>query len=246
MMKNLGLIFILIINFLLFFKINAEEWVGGCLPDYQPYSYFEEGKDHGIDIEIITLVMKNLNIPFKIEYFPWARIMYLLETAKITFSWPMVGTAERSEKFNLVGPIRNATNVFAVPKRSSIKYWSSLNDFKGKIVGVARGYKYSPDFDTDSTIIREESNDVKTLVVKVANSRVDAIIGDSRTISYFIKKLNLSNEIRILQKNINISVRYAAFPKSEKEKSDLFRKSLDVVLKSKNYQNIFKKYSPLL
>ncbi len=166
----------------------------------------------------------------------------MLQKHELDFAWQFIDSPERRKDFNLAGPIRSSETVFFVPIDSKIKSWNQLSDFKNLIIGTARGYKYSDEFDNNKDLEKEESNSNQTLVLKTIGKRVDLSIGDKNSILYILKTSNNLNKIRFLEKPLKIVPRFVGFSKNNIQLSKKFQLTLDKIINKKEYNDIKNKY----
>jgi polar amino acid transport system substrate-binding protein len=237
------LYFVYIISIFFEKKSFAEEWKGACETNFPPFNYLDrDGKNIGMDTEIVDLIMKKIGISYTIKNTSWDGVFSLLKNKKIDFAWQFVGTKERRKTFYLIGPFRYGFDVFMVKKSSTISNWNLLSDFNRQQVGVIKKYSYTREFNQYKGFTKMEFDNVEDLVSGLVNGKVDVIIGDFYSLNFVSKKYSYGSEIRFLPSSIRKTPRYIAFSKNNKSKSIIFEDALKVIIKSKEFKSIIEKY----
>ena len=77
--------------------IVTEEWA--------PYNYLENGKIKGFSTEIVQEIIKKLNLKYKIQILPAARLHRLIKDEAYIMSFSLFRTKERENKYKWIGPI---------------------------------------------------------------------------------------------------------------------------------------------
>ncbi len=221
---------------------SADEWEIATDQHFPPYVYQDQSGIKGIHLDIIKAVMAQLNEPYSIKAYPWARVITKINKADIDFAFPFVGTPKRFGQYILVGPLQDGRTVFASSITSQIEY-DKLEDLIGLTIGVVRGYAYTGEFDNADFLIKDmEAKDNINNIKKLVAGRIDLIIGDENVLAVEAKKLNLLNKLKFLPKALKEVKRYAAFPKSKQDKADRFSAALNVLKSNGTYQFIIDKH----
>ena len=133
-MKKLIFIFIAI-SFLLFSEENVVFLID---ENYPPYSYLEGEKIKGIYPDILSIVDKNLK-EFKIilKPVPWNRALKMIELGQADYITDVWYRPNDRPYLNYSVPIIDE-EIVIVSKNGDGKKWP--NDFKGKIIGINRGF----------------------------------------------------------------------------------------------------------
>ena len=114
--------------------------------NFPPFSYSENEKVTGIDIDIINEMGRRLNIKFNINLVPWKRLIMMTETGRCDASMSLFRTPER-ELFSLyTSPIHYSTYVIFVKKGKEFNY-SVIQDLFGKTLCKQSGFAISDEFD---------------------------------------------------------------------------------------------------
>jgi polar amino acid transport system substrate-binding protein len=221
----------------------AETWTVVCEEEFPPYNYVEDGKKTGIDTEIVYAVLKEIDVTPAHDVLPWNRVVAMLDQNQTDLAYQFVGTPERMERYSMIGPIRVGHTVFAVPADSAVAF-DTLDDLKGKTIGLVQGFSYSKEFNEAGFLTKDISaTNNETLVRKLAAKRYDVIIGDFNTLNFLAARNHLSDQIRFLPKIYQDVPRYVAFPKQRADKAARFQAGLVAVQARGEIDAILKRWS---
>lgn len=205
---------------------HAETWTVVSEEKFPPYNTTENGKRVGLDVDIVDAVLKRIGVEPEHRGVPWNRVVHELDQNQVDIGFQFIGRADRFEAYNLVGPHRSGLTVFAVPADSPLTF-ATLEDLRGKTVGVVQGFSYTAEFDAADYIRKDAAIDNTLNIRKLVNGRLDAVIGDLHTLSYLAKAEGAAGKIKFLPKALSEVPRYIAFPKARKDKADRFAKGLE-------------------
>lgn len=156
--------------------------------EFKPYNYLDNGEPKGIAIDLVLSVWKQLGIPKQaIQFLPWPRAMEatLMDPNTVLFS--TVKSPDREDKFIWAGPIAHSRTVLIARKDAS-EPLSSLDDLRGKVVGVIRDYPSETIVRRiDSGIRVDVSNSLKICVEKLDQGRIQFL---SMEQDAFFKSIN--------------------------------------------------------
>lgn len=211
--------------------------------NFPPYVY-KEGKDvKGIYVDLVNAVMEKLNVPYKVNAYPWARVVGVTDVGQVDFGFPFIAQAERFEKYLMTGPLHTGKIVLMSRIEDQSIQYQSFEDLKGLRIGTVRGYAYDEDFDTADYFIRDDSaKDNINILNKLISKRVDLIIGDEAVLMFEATKMGINKQIRILPKAVKDAVRYVAFPKSKAREAQLFSRALSAIKSNGTYDEIVNHY----
>ncbi len=167
-----------------------KELVVGSSATYRPFAYESPTKEIvGYDIDIVKAVAQKAGLSIKIVNTPWTGIFAALNNGDVDLVISGVTINEkRKQSYDFTAPYFEARQLIAVPKESNVK---SLKDLAGKKVGVVTG---STGDDISSREFGKTSSDIKRFestpvaVSELANSGVDAVIGDNGVIAYRVQE----------------------------------------------------------
>ncbi|ASP34890.1 ABC transporter substrate-binding protein [Labrenzia sp. VG12] len=221
---------------------SGETWLASSETDFPPYNFPAGGKHVGIDTEIVQRVIDGMGEQVLFVQLPWKRVVQSVEQNEVDLGFQFVGTKERFEKFNMVGPFREGITTFMLPRDSVIEF-SSLKELKGYLIGTVRGYAYEEEFDRADYLKKEEATDNETNVRKLAAGRLHMIVGDRDTLAFLAKRLGLSDRFRFADTPLAVVPRYIAFPKARSDQAAAFAQKLEEIKASGDIQSIIEKYT---
>jgi polar amino acid transport system substrate-binding protein len=209
---------------------------------YPPYMYEVTGTDaDGLYPRLLKEVARKAEQEIAIHAYPWKRALLYGASGK-----GAVGGAykndERLKAYDYSAPLYQEKLVLFVHKDKIFEF-DTLDDLKGKVVGVNRGWSYGQAFDTArknelfSVNIRNNPNDnFKVLAL----GRIDCIILDQLSGDSYIDLLGISEQVTALPNAVSINNGYLIIPKKLKMKSFLskFNTSLETMQNDGSYQNI--------
>jgi len=144
-----------------------------CVDDHPPYQYLSD-KPHGIHISALETLSNVLERHLKFEQAPnFARCIAMLKKGKVDVIAGLNPTEERSQ-FAFYAPFKSADTLRVISKKGlSI---NTYNDFKGKIIGVARGSLYFPRFDKDDSLNKISIQSSRIGFSLLLKDRIDLIM----------------------------------------------------------------------
>jgi L-cystine transport system substrate-binding protein len=217
----------------------------GLMGTYPPYNFMNDKNEvDGFDADIAKEVAKRLGV--KAEFVPteWSGMIAGLEQSKydIVVS-QMTITEERKKNLDFSQPyIKNAVNIIVKADNTNI---NSLNDLKGKKVGVGLGTN-------DEKYLRDEAipkvgkfeiltyNDVITSLLDINNGRSDATINNIFAIKPQIEKNNL--KLKVVGEPIKEDLAGMAVRKGNPEFLQAVDKAFSDMKADGTYKEIFKKW----
>lgn len=165
--------------------------------------------------KIFLAIEKDLSIQFQLQIYPWNRAVKIASTeGGLIFGLSI--TPERAEVFSFSDPVIYQYLWLVTRSDNQFKF-KSLQDLKGKTIGVVRGSKYGGEFDQQKNILFKTDDDIDaygTRLKKLSNKQIDAIIFASPLTN--VKELEKTvNAIRIPTENEAtpaIQARFAVLP----------------------------------
>ncbi len=229
---------------------------------WEPYMWEDEdGEVVGFAAELLDRIMTELDIPYKFEILPWARALKLLETGEADAGLVVSHTAERESifyyneeqvkytegaeipEFTLV----ESEAVFFVRKlvADSIEFESFEQIARdGYRVGVVTGFNYEL-LGSDMNLVEIISDEQAML--DLSEGLIDMYDRNKLVGLSLIKKLNLTEEITFLDKEVSVTPMYMLFsrnsdyPNLEQINEEVHRITLELK-ESGEYDEIYNKY----
>lgn len=130
----------------LFSQNAGETLILGTVENLPPYSYYEEGKLTGLDIEVVKILFHHIGRDIKIRPLPWARVLAELKSGDIDGAFSFYYSPGRESYAVYMGPVHFDNLGIMVRKGSEFSY-QDITDLYGKSVVKGRGVFISRDFD---------------------------------------------------------------------------------------------------
>lgn len=146
---------------------------------------------------IFAAIEKDHNIQFSLQIYPWNRAVKIASTeGGLIFGLSL--TPERAEIFRFSEPVVYQY-LWLVTRADQQFPFNTIEDLKGKTIGVVRGSKYGGEFDRLKNVLFKTDDDIDAYgprLKKLQNRRIDAMI--------FASPLTNHKEVEALIKTIKI------------------------------------------
>ncbi|WP_339668412.1 transporter substrate-binding domain-containing protein [Dasania marina] len=174
--------------------------------EWQPYAYKNaSGELTGLDIELVTSILENMNCQLQLKNMPWKRLLNDTKEGNNDLVSGASITEERKQWGQFTLPYRQETRALFVRKGTSEKFAiHQLQDmvsakFKlGLTRGVYNGDAFAkmmenPEFKKLTQVVSKESINPKKLV----KNRIDGYVADAISGSQILRDMGLSDKIEI-------------------------------------------------
>lgn len=218
---------------------------------FPPFEFVENGKMKGLDVEIVTEVMKRIGYEVEFEGYPWNRAMTMTENGELDAIMSLRKSPEREEKFLFAAPIALTQNYFFKRKKLEVKE-TKISELTKYSIGTIGGYVYDKDF-VQANFPRLEVMNVDNPefanLKKLATDRLDLAACEINVCKYLI---NTNKEFADLDYVKNIPIGkvenfYIAFSKKDPEKSNkiikMFNSELSKFIAEGKRAELIKKYN---
>ncbi len=183
---------VLIVILLIFpFDALAEKLSFGLVEDLHPYSYMENNQWVGNDVEIANEIFRLLGVKIEYSDYPWARLITMLTLGGIDGMPGLYCNLKELKKYENIEfsePIYESRMSLYALKERHMKI-TSLDDLRGKSVGIIRGYIYGPEFENYKGFDKQVSVSDKMLSRQLAWKRIDVAAVEDGTFLYYSKIL---------------------------------------------------------
>jgi ABC-type amino acid transport substrate-binding protein len=150
----------------------------------------------GIDMEIAMRVLERLGIRPQVRLEPFKRVLAMLEQGSADMTTSLSFREDRDRYLLWSMPYRKDTAYVFYTRKDSTFIPRSLEDLRGKTVGMARGFVFPEAFMQDTAIAKDEAPHMQSLAAMLLEGRFDAIIVNSMAGSYELMATGRMNEIR--------------------------------------------------
>lgn len=216
---------------------------------FEPFVIKDGERIFGIDVDALRMIAAELGINVNFRLVPWVRLERQVERGEVDCVAAYFRTSEREAYMDFVATPLHITAYTLFMLEDDVYHLQHLRSFeqiKGKVIGVRRGFKTSPEFedalergwleakplDND----RQGFNMLRTL-------RIDGYLTDRHVGEYLIKK-NAYRNIVPLSPPIRSAPAFLVFSK-KREHSELARQfdaALRAAIEDGRYQQIFNRY----
>ncbi len=166
---------------------------------------------------VFARIEKDLNIQFRLQMYPWNRAVKIASTeGGLIFGLSL--TPERAEIFNFSEPVVYQY-LWLVTRADQQFDYKTIQDLKGKTIGVVRGSKYGGEFDQLKNILFKADDDIDAYgprLKKLSNKRIDAMIFASpltnpKDVEKLISNIKIPNENNN-ENSPSQTIRFAVLP----------------------------------
>jgi len=207
--------------------------------DYPPYEYRENGKDKGMNLDLISEAFRRMGKTPLFEPRPWKRALFELKNGDILALSSGFRTPRREKIiFFPDEPLAMETNVVVVPADSELTV-TCLADLQGLRVGIVRDYIYGHGIDEMKGFHRIEANSSHQLVRMLANRRMDAAVGNKAVLRHIAKKNGMLEHIRFTYE-IGCDPLYLMFSRSRGEEAKILARDFGVAIREMHQDGTFK------
>lgn len=184
--------------------------------DFPPYTYQEDGKQVGINTEIITRVLEAENIPYNLEIINWARAQKIVQSTPNTGLLSAGRSEVRENIYGWIGPLVSSRSyLFNLTSRDDInvKTAADLKQYRvastrhSVYVGVLRDLGLSEE--ENIMMVSSTEDTYKALF----QNRADFIVGSDMTTPYNLRRLGydltsikIAKELKITKMNNYLAV----------------------------------------
>lgn len=159
---------------------------------YPPFTFKDAQQNlTGFDVEVATEVAKRLKVKPEFTTGEWSGLLAGLQAGKFDVVVNQVGiTDKRKETFDFSQPYTFSSAQLIVRKNET-RVFKSLDDLKGKKVGVGQGSNYADMVKAVSGIEVKVYPSAPENLQDLASGRIDAALNDSLLIPFAIKQAKL-------------------------------------------------------
>lgn len=209
---------------------------------YPPHMYqVEKTEADGLYPRLLEATIKQAGLKTEIKALPWKRALLYSASGK-----GAVGGAyksdERIKTYDYSAPLYQEKLVLFINKDKPFEF-NSIEDLKGKVVGVNRGWSYGQAFDTareNGLFTPNVRNDPHDNFKILALGRIDCVILDQISGDSYTRILGIEDKVSALPNAFSINDVYLIIPKVLKMTPFLndFNSALRRIREDGTYQKI--------
>jgi polar amino acid transport system substrate-binding protein len=185
-------------------------------PDYPPFSWYENNTFHGSAIEIVSLALNRIQLPYAIRYAgPFNKVLDAAKTGEIDLVAELKNTPKRAQymAFSKVSIFHNPIAVFTRADRQlALNRWDDLIGLRG---GITIGNRFGGGLDEfiANRLTVESADRIGLNFAKLSNGRIDYFISSYYpALSYLIREQRES-EFNVLQPFAVVSDNFVGWSK---------------------------------
>ena len=200
----------------------------------------ETNQFKGISVDIIRALSIELGVEIQIKPLIFDKSIDSLEEGKSDIC-DLFPSQERKRKFLLSDPVYNLRGVILVSENN--EDIRKLSDLEGKKIATPRK-DYAIEF-LDGKVKDVEyvfTNDIEGAIKLLQYGEVEAVVGDEPVIGYFLDKLRLKDQTKILDPPIYENGVILAVPKNEEMLLTILNKGILNIKKKKVVEKIQQKW----
>lgn len=164
---------------------------------FPPYSYLQDNKPSGIDVEIMQELSQRTGLAFDIQLVPFKRLIENLKVGATDLGMAVLRNPEREAFALYSGVLHNSTYVLFTNRGREFRF-ESLEHLRGKSIGRVRGFFISEAFDAEvaaGRITVSDSAAAEQSIKMLQAGRVDAISGQSVVTRYLAREMGLVDKL---------------------------------------------------
>ncbi|MDM8550498.1 transporter substrate-binding domain-containing protein [Desulfobacterales bacterium HSG2] len=192
----------LIIVILLFWLVNA-------LPDkleernfvtceFPPRAFMKDGRQAGIDVEIVHEVCNRLGIRAVIRILPWKRAQMYVRKGKADAIFSLKLNEERKKFLYFTSETTYADKILVIVRKGSGIKATGLDELKGKLFGVVRKYSYGEKFDNCQGLKKIVCNIDSQMLRMLDRGRLDVAVGEEENLKSVSRSLGFEDRFETL------------------------------------------------
>lgn len=181
-LRTLGVVVILVaVLGLGAFVATAKTYKFGIDADYPPWSWFQQGEFHGMDVEVLKAIIEHFNLDVEWVALPWETAVPALGAGKIDLlAGAMYLTCEREKVIDYPAPYFREQGFVLIKKGSDLNLATALSN-GARVAGMAGGTQHewltaAVAAGADLVPVAYETDELALLDLEVG--RVDAMLAD--------------------------------------------------------------------
>ena len=220
----------------------------GTVGTTKPFSYEEDGKLTGYEIEVLREIFKGSD-KYEVNFnkTKWSSVFAGLDSDRYQIGANNISySEERAGKYLYTNPYAKNPTVLVVPKNSSIK---SLDDIGGKSTEVVQGTAtakqledWNKEHSSDQTKINYTDGTIQQILTNLNDGRTDYKIFEKITVDQIIKDQGLDNLTTIELPSDQQPYVYPILAKDQTELQTFMNKRIKVLYEDGTLEKLSKEY----
>ncbi|MBE3569685.1 MAG: basic amino acid ABC transporter substrate-binding protein [Bacillales bacterium] len=211
-------------------------------PAIAPFSFKENGKLKGFDIEIVQEIAKEKHYKVQWREMKFDGLITSLQSKQVDGGVAAITIRDdRKKVINFTDPYYHSGLVLVTKKESAIKL---LDDLKGKMIvakqgssGLEKANELKANYGADVKVLEDEP----TLYMDVEKGRADALVND---LPFVMSKIHsgTASQLKIVGKKLTTEDYGIAIAKDETQLLKDFNNGLAELKKNGKYDQLYEKY----
>ncbi len=197
----------------------------------------------GIATEIVTTALHRAGYETNVDFVPWKRALDGTFDGTYDILITTSFSEDRAKKVTYSDPYLSNT-VRLVKRKGSPHQFGNVENLRGLIVGVTKGYLYEPEFDKATFFVKDDGGEnVLANLKKLAAGRLDLFAEDELVVGYYLKDNFTPEELSVqyLPKALNTKHLHIIIRKSRPDHAEIigaFNKALIAMRSDGTYDTI--------
>ena len=164
--------------------------------EYPPYKMIVDGKQRGIDVEILTEIAKRMDLTLSFKEGTFEDCLRMMERGEADLMTNLLRRSERENYILYVQPrYRTVSDKVFYVRNDRLKLIRLYDDLTNLKIGVKGGVKYAPMFDNDKDLIKIPAPDIATNLRKLVSGEIDTFLDTRTEGDYWIKTLGYGEKV---------------------------------------------------
>jgi len=187
--------------------------------NFPPYEYDVDGVAHGIAVDLVRRVMRNLGHEVDIQVLPWARALAEAESGEVAAVFTAYKTPERERYLDYSREVLIGQTVSLFARAGSpVDFSGRLHDLAGATIGVVNAMSYGPSFDAaaNTGVLKylERTSDSRTNLQQLVSQRVDLVVSNRCVALDLLNQMQATAAVQELALPVESVSSYIAFTKA--------------------------------
>ena len=165
---------------------------------FSPFCYAENGQPKWLFVALVSAAFDDMGVAYDTSVYPFKRAMHVADKGE-GIVVGILKNNERQELLDFSDPFYVEVSSLFVRKGESFPF-ASINDLKGKRIGVKLGWSYGLEFDKakDHKLFHSIVGNTKQLYTLLDVGRLDAVIDNELSIPSVVKTLDMDIQMEML------------------------------------------------
>ncbi len=206
--------------------------------DYPPFTFMENGKPVGFDIEVLAAALKDKNVNMEYKPLSWGDAQEALKQGKVHVTSGMAKKEDRKKIYDFSHePYSDLKITIFTTKKSNIR---NLKDLKDKKVTTQKDSLYQKLLEQKGfkPVLYDTESEA---LLAVFQNKADAFVGSERTALFNIRKYNL-RDVFPVSTPLEVSSLYYAVKKGNHELLGLIDEGMQRIRQDGTYDRIYRKW----